>query len=265
LRLAIATAINKLLTSTKSNVKMKTRVVIFEGAAMRKTLACSILASMSFAMAGPAAAMVTADSVPYRVTYDNTTMLGAISFNSSSSDGAVSFGWNFPNASVTSTSGKTEGHMQLPDFTITPNPGYVVSGAVNGFFGNFSYVEFNGGTTYAQVMGNWAVDGGSGPLSLVLTKSPTDTYAGTYSGTLVAPLGSFNSFSMFGAQLDAWAKTEPGGFANISAQPQILFEVSFIAAAVPEPQSYMLMLSGLGFIGTMVWSRKRRSASLRRI
>jgi len=52
------------------------------------------------------------------------------------------------------------------------------------------------------------------------------------------------------------ALSESGGsFASITAQPQNKFEISFTAMPVPEPETYAMLLAGLGALG---WLTKRR-------
>ena len=230
---------------------------------MAKSRLRTLLASALFALALPATATVTTSFGEYSVTYDETTFLGGISFNSSGGGGSVGFGWNFPLTSTTSTSGLVVGSAALPEFTITPNTGYALAGPVSGFFGNPSYIEFGSGTTSVVVAGQLSVNGGAAaPISIPLVKTAgPNGISGIYSATAVAPLGAFSSFRLFGSTITATANVPvPGGLADISSQPQNEFRVSFIAAAVPEPETYLLFLVGLGLIGSIVRSRTSRAA-----
>ena len=71
--------------------------------------------------------------------------------------------------------------------------------------------------------------------------------------------GSFGSLLVGGGVLILASATNGiSGFAAVLAQPQNQFSISFIAAAVPEPESYALLLAGLAVIGTILRRRMLR-------
>jgi hypothetical protein len=228
---------------------------------MTKPLASLFIAALVVATPAASAAFVSNDYGSYSVLYDDSTALGAPSFNSGGAGNSVSFGWSFPSASVSSNSGLATGSLPLPEFTITPNAGYVLSGPVSSFFGSLNYVETAGSTTSVTLSGLVSINGGPAfASSSLITKTPIDAFSGLYTGDGVGLIGTFSSFHFSGGLLSASADvTVPGGFAQVSSQPsQSIASISFNAAPVPEPESYLLMLAGVALLGALV---RRRSAT----
>lgn len=202
---------------------------------------------------------VVANFGQYSVTYDASTIFDGIDFSYGAGN-QVSFGWNIPtNVSVVSTGSAVTANFALPDFTVTVNPGYTLSGAVGGFIGNLVYTQLGAATTSANVSGQLSIDSmGPVPVSGSLIATPVTSIpnlleSGYYSAAIAQPYGAFTSFSFTGGVISLSAS---GGTATITAQPQNEFKVYFNATPVPEPETYTLMLAGLGLVGFMAHRRK---------
>ena len=221
----------------------------------------SIAAAAALLASGLASATTTLNAGSYSVTYDETTAgFGFISswFWSGSS---VGFEWSVdPSVNVTSVGGAAAtATFAIPDFTITANPGFSLSGPMTGSLGNIVYfMSGAGATTSLTATGSFSVDGGPSTTlpSAPLTQTVITPSFGYFSGSSTAPLGAFTSFSVTGASITLTASG--GSFASIGAQPQNKLKFDFTATPVPEPETYALMLAGLGLVGFMARRRQGR-------
>ena len=194
-------------------------------------LAAGIVAMASAFSAGAATTVVDLGS--YTLSYDDATVLGGMSSNFSSSDGSAGFSWTLPSSInlVSAGGAATSANFSLPDFTITANAGYSLGGPLTGFLGNlerFETVGFANGSS------------------------------GYFASSATVPTGSFTSFSV--KDLVLTLNASGGSFASIIAQPQNELKISFLAAPVPEPETYAMMLAGIGLILTIAQRRKKREA-----
>lgn len=228
------------------------------------TLAAGIAALVGATSAGATVSVDLGDG-RYTLTYDETTILGDTSSSFTSSDNSVGFSWNLPSDINIVSLGTVESQsFTLPDFTITAKAGYTLSGPITGFLGNLVYTEVNGATTSASATGDVAVNGipmGStgGNLDRVETLSFAGGSSGYYGSSTAVPAGSFNSFSVSNFILTLNASG--GSFSSIVAQPQNKLEVTFFAVPVPEPETYAMLLAGLGLIAGMMKRRKQLAGS----
>ena len=227
-----------------------------------KSLALAALVALGV-QAHAAVVTVSQNAGPYTLTYsyDNALPLGFIDLGFfSSGGGAVGFEWSIADiVNVTSVAGlPVTATFAVPDFTIAVNPGYTLTGAITSSIGNIIYaVSGVGATTSMSATGSFAVDGGPmislplGPLAKVVS-SPSIGY---FADSATAPIAAFSTFSVSGASITLNASG--GSFAAIGAQTQNKLKFEFTANPVPEPETYALMLAGLGVVGLMARRRQR--------
>jgi hypothetical protein len=211
------------------------------------------------ALAGAAQATTSWNLGSYTVTYDDTTpgfltLAGAFT----AGGGLVGFNWNVQPAVLLSTgNGSVSSVFALPDFTITANPGFVLSGPLTGSLGNVTYAEFGDGLTKLSAGATVLVDAGPAvttPLAPV-TKVATSATTGYFAQSVPVPLGTFNTFTLSGGTLKLEASASLGSFAAIIGQTQNQLRFEFYANEVPEPQTYALFAAGIGLLG---WVARRR-------
>lgn len=224
--------------------------------------AAAIMAS-SFANAVVAVPMTTLNAGAYSVVYDaTTTSFGAIS-NWTSVGNTVSFEWSVA-SSVNVTSfggGTTTATFALPSFSILANAGYTLGGPVVASLGNITYFQNGtGASTAMTATGSVSVNGGAaGTLpSSALAQTVITPSFGYFADATSVSTGGFTSFAVSGASITLTASSAAGSFASIGAQPQNKLKFEFTAAPVPEPESYALLLAGLGAIGLVVRRRQQR-------
>ena len=219
---------------------------------------------LALAGATSANALVVADLGAYTVSYDETTPgFGHMAYSFTPGGGSTGFAWHVGSSVlVASGAAAVSASFALPDFTVSVNPGWALSGPVSAFLGNLVFNEFLGATTTATAMGAVAVDGGAalpvgGALTRVVTSPPGPLTSGYYVGNTTLPIGGFSSFSFSGGSLTL---TAAGGvFSSVVSQPQNELKFSLIANPVPEPETAALMLAGLLALGSL--ARRRRSRS----
>ena len=225
-----------------------------------------VLAIATLATVASAHATIqTVDYDSYTVSYDDSTIFGGPSFNSGGIGGSVGFGWSIPTS--VSVSNNVPGQpaystFQLPDFTITAKSGWSLGGPFTASIGNLVFFQYIDGGTDAYASGSVSVNGAmSIPFGTFLDKTVTASSpgfsTGYFSGTASVSQGSFSTLTVSSGVLSLLATVGPsGGFGAISAQPQNTLSFGFVAAPVPEPESYAMLLAGLAVVGTM--ARRRR-------
>jgi hypothetical protein len=89
-----------------------------------------------------------------------------------------------------------------------------------------------------------------------LSKVVTSPNSGYFADEATAPIGNFSTVAVSAASL----KLEAGGgaFALIGAQPQNELAFSFVANPVPEPETYAMLMAGLGVVGWVARRRRQR-------
>ncbi|MDR7267672.1 hypothetical protein J2X20_000301 [Pelomonas saccharophila] len=220
----------------------------------------SLAAAAALLVSGLASATTTFNAGAFSVVYDETTTsFGWISSWFSGAAGATGFEWSVdPSVNVTSIGGApVSATFAIPDFTISANAGYTLSGPVKSSLGNIVYFQNGAGsTTSITATGHVSVNGGPSTLlpSSPLTQTPSSPSLGFFSGSSSFAAGNFSSFAVSGASITLNASG--GSFAAIGAQPQNKLKFEFTAVPVPEPETYALLLAGLGVVGLL--ARRRR-------
>ena len=210
--------------------------------------------------AGAASAMGFADFGSHTVEYDETTDFAGIASSYTSGGGAAGFSWIVPpSIQLADFGGGASIAFDLPSFTIEAKSGWMLSNP-SAFFGNLVFTEVMGATTQVKIFADVSVDGGPVmALMDLVDRTPTaigSQFMNGYFGETFGPAAvGFNTLSVSNAyiELSAWG----GVFSSISSQPQNKLEVSLVAMPVPEPETYAMMLAGLGALGWM--ARRRRT------
>ncbi len=220
---------------------------------------CAIAAAMT--LSASASAYTVLDLGPFTLGYDESTSFGGISSTFSSSGDIYGFAWTVPDSvQVTSSDGSPAStNVPLPSFTITANAGWALSNT-SAFLGNLSYVEVGGAITDIIAHADVSVDGGptvpTGSMGVgwVVTGSGPGYSLGYFADTFSIP-GGFYSVSVTNAAIDLSATG--GSFSTIVSQPQNELKISLMAVPVPEPETYAMMIAGLGLLGFVVGRRKQ--------
>ena len=208
-----------------------------------------------------AASAASWDLGSYTVDYDHTTDFKYLSGAFNADGGATGFSWTVPNTAQVYSDGDTVvTPVPLPSFTVTANTGWALSN-IQAFIGNLVYFEKgDGATTGILIYADVSIDGGpvmslSSGIDWEETFSSGTFRTGSFGQTFGPVVGGFTSIAVTNAHMDLSASG--GEFSGITAQSQNRLEVSLVAMPVPEPETYAMMLAGLGALGWM--ARRRRT------
>ena len=198
----------------------------------------------------------------FTLDYNDDTVLGDPSFSFGGGGGPTGFGWSLSTSIQVSSPGDTNPVVRnfiLPSFTITAKPGWALSGDLNSFLGNLSFTEFGEASTSASASAQVSIDGGTpiaagGELDKTSVLDGPLLRSGYFSGRASTASGGFSVLTVSNASLTLQAQD---GTAVVFGQPQNILEFSFTAAAVPEPETWALLMAGLGLVG---YAARRRAA-----
>ena len=196
----------------------------------------TLVAAVALAATGMASASIIADgSYPGAHASPGYTLVG---FDSAAMPATLSFdlvGFN-----------TLDGFGYYQDiFTLTVNGAALFSGAFNMGGGGISVVtSMPGGTTWSTI-----TNGCSGACDNVITRK-----GGTTHVTLPISLLAGDNLIKF-----AYASTSGTGFAGPQGIGDEGWGIShFVISSVPEPETYAMLLAGLGIVGAI--TRRRRKA-----
>ncbi len=207
----------------------------------------------------------------YTVTYRNDTGLGSFASTFSTSDGdgnkVYGFTWKLSSAvQVASPNGAfAQNVFALPEFTITANPGWTLAGPLSSVFGNLSFVEFGAGATTnvtasgkLSFNGNVAATLADAPISKTRTSSvELETLRFGYFGDSASyPRESFLSVKVSDAFLTLTAEGGSSSAVFAETNSKLEFSVAVIPSPIPEPQSWAMLLAGLGLMGLVACRRQ---------
>lgn len=225
----------------------------------------SLVAAVAMLVGSSLASAATIDLGSSVLTYDETTVLGSAIVNTSGT-GLVSFGWKLNTqlgVAVFGTSPSSAfNDIAFPSFTITSKSGFALNGPVTAFLGDLRYQEDAASLTTAAVSFKVSSDA-FGPVtqSFSLNKTPDFSIGGvtygSYSGTDASPA---LPFSFYKAE-DVFLKlTASGTNAVVNSNNLNRLNITFNAAVtpVPEPETYAMLLAGLGVVGFL--ARRRRQS-----
>ena len=190
---------------------------------------------------------------------DTTTALGGLS--TSSSNTGYGFEWVLPTSvQVVSTGALQTLVVQLPTFTLQANAGYTLNGVFSAFLGNLAYTEIGGATTGILAYADTSLNGGLAQSSVAgvpweSSSNGAGYNIGFFGGTKVQSFGDYQSITISNASIVLSATG--GSFSSITANSQNKLKFEFQAAAVPEPESYALLLAGLSVVGFLARRRQR--------
>jgi hypothetical protein len=207
------------------------------------------------------AAVVTVNAGAYAITYDNATPgFGALS-NLTANGNVLSFEWSVQSAVKVQSfaAGTVTATFAIPSFTITAENGWTLSN-LSSTLGNITYFEAGPAASTSMAAGATVAINGGTPLTvppMLLKRVASDDNTGWFVDAAAAPPGNFTTLSITNAALVLTASAGPGSFAAITGQPQNKLSFSLVANPVPEPETYALMLAGLGVVGLM--ARRRRA------
>lgn len=214
------------------------------------------VAAVVFAATGAQAASQTLDGVGFDITY-NDDFIGLFGTPTLEANSLV-----FAPSGSPGFSAQSDGGIKLTNstfaFQITADPGYVLTSFTLFEEGDYLYFGENAGVVV------------SGQLRV----KPLDPFGTSMTAAITADTSSPNVFFDFATQnWNSTTELATGnlGKANVSienlliayAEPGFAFiekkgvELAVSVVAVPEPESYALMLAGLGMIG--VAARRRMS------
>jgi len=221
----------------------------------------SLASAAALFVCGLASATTVLNAGPYTVSYDETTPGFGFISGTGNSGSLYSFEWSLQApVQVTSFAGTVTAVFAMPDFTMSANPGWALSGAFTASIGNVTYFEAGTAATDLAAGGSVTID--ANPTVVVpltsLTKLPSGPNAGWFAGSVSVPSAGFTTLSISGGSLVLTATAGASSFAAVVGQPQNKLKFEFTANAVPEPESYALMLAGLGIVGLIARRRQQR-------
>ncbi|WIM06092.1 MAG: PEP-CTERM sorting domain-containing protein [Candidatus Nitricoxidivorans perseverans] len=161
------------------------------------------------------------------------------------------------NASLTETSWIEDAYSLVASWHVDTVGGSSFSITKDGTYWDIGSLGATVDYSIPTPYGTFLVDlaGLSGAVHASIPPHPGDGAAATFSSTLAATSGSTSTSSGTVAHSPHW---DHYTFALVAGGPGMA-DVYLTAAHVPEPETYAMLLAGLGLMGTI--ARRRRAAS----
>lgn len=225
-----------------------------------KPLACVLLLALGSAQAN--AATVTLDGEHFTISYD-TAVLGLFGTPLLVDSSLVFAPGGSPGFSAQSGNGFDFTNSTF-SFTIAADPGYKLTGfnlfEAGDYFliGSSSQVSV-GGQLRVKPLGGSALTAAISPVAplTIQTGFPLFTTSNWEAAASVSPTNPLGSAVVSIENiLGAFSPVGQGGYAFVEKKN---IELGFVLTPIPEPESYAMLLAGLGLMGFVARRRSQRS------
>lgn len=227
---------------------------------MKKTLLVAALSGV-FAVSGAQAASVTLSGSFFDLTYDDalTGLFGTPVLVGNTITWAPSGSPGFSASSYGNGIQVTNSTFAL---TVTAKDNYLINGASLVEAGDYFFFGTNSGVSATGQLRGRSLDVGGAPTSVssiaasgFSANSEFDFSTSDWSATALVTLDEASKSATFTIQNLLAAYNPPGSFPTAAFIEKKSVDLSVAVTAVPEADTYMMMLAGLGMIGLMA---KRR-------
>ncbi len=227
---------------------------------MKKTLLVAALSSLC-AVTGAQAASVTLSGSFFDVTYDDalTGLFGTPVLVGNTLSWAPSGSPGFTAQSYGEGIKVTNSTFAL---TVTAKDNYLINGASLAEAGDYFFFGANSGVKVAGQLRGRSLDVAGAPIitngiaaSSFAGNADFDITTSNWSGTALLALDVASKSATFSIQNILMAYNPPGSFPTAAFIEKKNVDLAVAVTAVPEADTYMMMLAGLGMIGLMA---KRR-------
>jgi hypothetical protein len=229
---------------------------------MKKTLLVAALSGV-FAVSGAQAASVTLSGSFFDLTYDDalTGLFGTPVLIGNTITWAPSGSPGFSASSYGNGIRVTNSTFAL---TVTAKDNYLINGASLVEAGDYFFFGTSSGVSATGQLRGRSLDVGGAPTHIssiaasgFSANSEFDFSTSNWSATALVTLDEASKSATFTIQNLLAAYNPPGSFPTAAFIEKKSVDLSVMVTAVPEADTYMMMLAGLGMIGLMAKRRMR--------
>ncbi len=229
---------------------------------MKKTLLVAALSGV-FAVSGAQAASVTLSGSFFDLTYDDalTGLFGTPVLIGNTITWAPSGSPGFSASSYGNGIRVTNSTFAL---TVTAKDNYLINGASLVEAGDYFFFGTSSGVSATGQLRGRSLDVGGAPTHIssiaasgFSANSEFDFSTSDWSATALVTLDEASKSATFTIQNLLAAYNPPGSFPTAAFIEKKSVDLSVMVTAVPEADTYMMMLAGLGMIGLMAKRRMR--------